>query len=126
MIEPRLSSTCIQVMYFSSPLTYTTCSSIQYLLSPSLRLLREETMSFNTIPVLDLSLSRDPKTKPGFLEDLRHALLHVGFLYISNMGIDDALIQDVITQGKLFFDLPEEKKLEVQMKNAPSFLGMNE
>ena len=80
-------------------------------------------MSFCTIPVLDLSQARDPETKPAFLEELRHALLEVGFLYISNIGIDKALLQDVIREGISFFDLPEEKKLEVQMKNAPSFLG---
>ena len=80
-------------------------------------------MSFTSIPLLDLSLSRNPETKPAFLESLREALLEVGFLYIKNTGIDNALIEDVITQGKAFFDLPEEKKLEIQMKNVPSFLG---
>ena len=80
-------------------------------------------MSFSTIPVLDLSLARDPKTKPVFLEDLRNALLDVGFLYIKNTGIDELLTQDVISQGKAFFDLPEEAKLEIQMKNCASFLG---
>lgn len=80
-------------------------------------------MSFSSLPVLDLSLSNDPNTKPDFLDSLRHALLVVGFFYISNTGIDDSLIQDVITQGKAFFDLPEEKKLEIQMKKVPSFLG---
>lgn len=82
-------------------------------------------MSFSSIPILDLSLARNPDTKPSFLESLRQALLEVGFLYIQNIGISDALIEDVITQGKAFFDLPEEKKMEVQMKNAPSFLGIS-
>ncbi|KAL9134234.1 MAG: hypothetical protein Q9175_004582 [Cornicularia normoerica] len=82
-------------------------------------------MSFDAIPVLDLSLSRHPDTKPAFLDSLRDALLDVGFLYITNTGIDDALIQDVIEQGKAFFSLSEEQKLEVQMKNVPSFLGYN-
>ncbi|KAI4123728.1 MAG: hypothetical protein LQ347_006035, partial [Umbilicaria vellea] len=79
-------------------------------------------MSFTSIPIIDLSLARNPSTKPAFLDSLRHALLEVGFLYISNTGIPDALIADVITQGKAFFDLPEEKKLEIQMANVPSFL----
>ncbi|KAL2039231.1 hypothetical protein N7G274_007899 [Stereocaulon virgatum] len=82
-------------------------------------------MSFKHIPVLDLSLARNEDTKPAFLDSLRNALLDVGFLYIKNTGIDDALIQDVIEQGKAFFNLPEDKKLEVQMKNVPSFLGYN-
>ena len=80
-------------------------------------------MSFHAIPVLDLSLSRHPDTKPAFLDSLRKALLDVGFLYIKNTGIDDALIQDVIEQGKAFFSLPEEQKMDIQMKNVPSFLG---
>ena len=81
-------------------------------------------MSFNSLPILDLALSRDPNTKPAFLKSLRKVLLEVGFLYIKNTGIDDALIQDVIAQGRAFFDLPTEKKLEIEMKNAPSFLGI--
>ena len=81
-------------------------------------------MSFSAIPVLDLSLVRNQETKPAFLDSLRNALLDVGFLYIKNTGIDDSLIQDVIEQGKAFFDLPDEKKLEIQMKKKPSFLGM--
>jgi isopenicillin N synthase-like dioxygenase len=80
-------------------------------------------MSFSSIPILDLSLAKSPSTKPAFLSDLRNALLDVGFLYISNTGIDQSLIDAVITNGKAFFDLPDEAKLAVQMKNAPSFLG---
>ena len=82
-------------------------------------------MSFTSLPILDLSLARNKSTKPAFLESLRNILLDVGFLYITNTGIDDSLIRDVIEQGKAFFDLPEEKKLEVQMKNKPSFLGIH-
>lgn len=82
------------------------------------------TMSFDAIPVLDLSAARSPDTKPSFLDSLRHALLEVGFLYIKNTGISEQLIDEVILEGKKFFDLPTEKKLEVEMKNAASFLGM--
>ncbi|EXJ61943.1 hypothetical protein A1O7_02375 [Cladophialophora yegresii CBS 114405] len=82
-------------------------------------------MSFSSIPILDLSLARDPTTKPQLLNELRHALLEVGFLYIKNTGIPENLINEVISLGKAFFDLPEEKKLEIEMKNAPSFLGYN-
>jgi isopenicillin N synthase-like dioxygenase len=81
-------------------------------------------MSFQTIPTLDLSLARNPETKPTFLSDLRHALLEVGFLYIKNTGIDEGLIRDVVREGKGFFELPQEKKLEIEMKNKGSFLGM--
>ena len=80
-------------------------------------------MPFKEIPILDLSLARSEETMSSFLNDLRHALLEVGFLYLKNTGISPELSQGVIEQGKSFFDLPMEKKLEVEMKNAPSFLG---
>jgi isopenicillin N synthase-like dioxygenase len=82
-------------------------------------------MSFTEVPVLDLSLADNPTTKPALLTSLRHALLEVGFLYISHTGIPEELIQDVQVLGKKFFDLPVEEKLKIEMKNAKSFLGYN-
>ena len=67
-------------------------------------------MSFTSIPVLDLALAKDPATKPAFLDDLRHALMEVGFLYLKNVGIPDELVQRVIAEGKAFFDIPDEEK----------------
>ncbi len=83
------------------------------------------TMSFDSIPVLDLSLADSPATKSALLDSLRHALLEVGFLYIKNTGLPPELISKVITLGKAFFQLPEEEKLKCEMKNAKSFLGYN-
>lgn len=80
-------------------------------------------MSFTEIPVLDLSLARNESTKPAFLDALRDALLHVGFLYLKNTGIQQDLFDRVCAEGIAFFDLPEEEKLRIEMKNTPSFLG---
>ncbi|KAI0473783.1 putative isopenicillin N synthetase [Xylariaceae sp. FL0804] len=80
-------------------------------------------MSFTSVPILDLAQARDPSTKPAFLADLRHALMEVGFLYLRNVGIPDELWRRVISEGRAFFDIPEEEKLKIEMKNAPSFLG---
>ncbi|RMZ92166.1 hypothetical protein DV736_g635, partial [Chaetothyriales sp. CBS 134916] len=82
-------------------------------------------MSFSSIPILDLSLADSPSTKPELLNQLRHALLEVGFIYIKNTGIPEDLVARVITFGKAFFQLPEEEKLKCEMKNAKSFLGYN-
>ena len=81
-------------------------------------------MSFDSVPILDLSHARKTDTKPAFLSSLRQALLEVGFLYIKNTGLKASLVHDVIIQGKAFFDLPHEEKLKIQMKNKPSFLGI--
>jgi isopenicillin N synthase-like dioxygenase len=80
-------------------------------------------MAFNEIPVLDLSEARSEKTKPEFLRKLRNALLNVGFLYIKNFGIDQELCDRVCDQGIRFFDLPNDEKLRIEMKNQASFLG---
>lgn len=80
-------------------------------------------MAFTEIPVLDLSEARSDSSKPDFLRKLRDALLNVGFLYIKNAGIDQALYDRVCEEGIRFFDLPEEEKLRIEMKNKPSFLG---
>ncbi|KAI3555898.1 2OG-Fe(II)oxygenase superfamily protein [Colletotrichum abscissum] len=83
-------------------------------------------MSFTSIPILDLALAQDPETKPQFLNDLRHALMEVGFLYLKNVGIPDELFKRVIKEGKGFFDIPTEEKLKIEMKNAKSFLGYSQ
>jgi isopenicillin N synthase-like dioxygenase len=67
-------------------------------------------MSFTSIPILDLDLSRDPATKPEFLNQLRHALMEVGFLYLKNVGISQELWDEIIKEGKSFFDIPQEEK----------------
>ena len=80
--------------------------------------------TFSSLPILPLSHALDPTTKPKFLEDLRHALLNVGFLYLSETGLPDQLIKDVITECQGFFvKLPQEEKERIEMKNEKSFLG---
>ncbi|KAK5109949.1 hypothetical protein LTR62_006438 [Meristemomyces frigidus] len=80
-------------------------------------------MAFHEIPILDLSEARAASTKPAFLHQLRDALLKVGFLYIKNTGIKEELFDRVCDQGIRFFDLSDEEKMRIEMKNQPSFLG---
>lgn len=83
-----------------------------------------EPQTFTELPILPLSQALDPKTKPQFLERLRDALLNVGFLYLSETGIPDSLIEDVVRECRDFFErLPEEEKERIEMKNEKSFLG---
>ncbi|KAL9089282.1 MAG: hypothetical protein Q9165_005850 [Trypethelium subeluteriae] len=80
--------------------------------------------NFNAIPTLPLAQARDPKTKPAFLDALRSALLNVGFLYLSETGLDEELVERVCAETRRFFEeLPEEEKLKIEMKNEKSFLG---
>jgi isopenicillin N synthase-like dioxygenase len=84
------------------------------------------TPSFTSVPVLQLSLARDPSTKPAFLVELRDALLNVGFLYLSGTGLPNDLIGKVCKLTTDFFDediLPLREKERIEMKNEKSFLG---
>ncbi|XP_014550538.1 hypothetical protein COCVIDRAFT_115180 [Bipolaris victoriae FI3] len=80
--------------------------------------------AFSQIPILPLSAALSPDTKPQFLADLRSALLHVGFLYLSETGLPEALVQRVVSECRRFFEeLPVEEKEAIEMKNEKSFLG---
>ena len=80
--------------------------------------------TFAEVPVLSLAAARDPATKPAFLEALRDALLDVGFLYLSDTGLPEDLVAEVVREtGRFFEDLPWEEKERIEMKNEKSFLG---
>ncbi|KAF1832572.1 Clavaminate synthase-like protein [Decorospora gaudefroyi] len=80
--------------------------------------------TFTQLPILPLSHALDASTKPQFLQDLRSALLNVGFLYLSETGLRDTLVQDVVAECRRFFEeLPQEEKEGIEMKNEKSFLG---
>jgi hypothetical protein len=80
--------------------------------------------TFDALPILPLAQALDPATKPKFLSDLRHALLNVGFLYLSETGLPEQLVRDVIRECRGFFkDLPLAEKEKIEMKNEKSFLG---
>lgn len=77
--------------------------------------------SFTVIPVLDYSLSTSNKS--AFLADLRYALVNVGFFYLVNAPIKPQIRQDLVKKCRAIFDLPLEKKLEIEMVNSKHFLG---
>ncbi|EAU90993.1 iron/ascorbate oxidoreductase [Coprinopsis cinerea okayama7 len=76
---------------------------------------------FSSVPVLDYSLALSPSTKPQFLTQLRHALINVGFLYLSNHPISG--IPALLDYIPKLFALPQEEKDKVAMVNSPHFLG---
>ena len=79
--------------------------------------------SFSEIPTIDLSLALFPSTRPTLLKQLHNALVNVGFLYISNHGISDPVVNDLITILPDLFSLPEHAKEEIALHNSPHFLG---
>lgn len=78
---------------------------------------------FSSVPVLDYTLSKDPATHQRFLDQLRDALVNVGFLYLSNPPVSRDDINLVIDYAPKLFALPQEKKDKLLMRNNLHFLG---
>ena len=79
--------------------------------------------AFTSIPILDYSQVSSAHTKGAFLFDLRNALVNVGFFYLVNAPIATGVRDELIDQTFRLFDLPLEKKLEIEMVNSKHFLG---
>lgn len=45
-------------------------------------------MSFSSIPIIDFARLQDPATKDETLAQLRDAIFVVGFLYLTNHGLE--------------------------------------
>ncbi len=67
----------------------------------------------------------DPADKAAFLADLRHAARDIGFFYLINHGVDDALQYEVQRQSQRFFALDEAQKQQVGDDPLPHFRGYN-
>ncbi len=76
--------------------------------------------------ITDLDLARyHSAERDAFLTDLRHAARDIGFFYLINHGVDDALQHAVQREAQRFFALPDEQKQQVAMIHSPHFRGYN-
>ncbi|KDR66376.1 hypothetical protein GALMADRAFT_1158917 [Galerina marginata CBS 339.88] len=83
----------------------------------------EATVDFSSVPILDYSLLDSPDGRPRFLDQLRHALINVGFLYLSNHPVSQTDIDQLISYIPKLFALPQEAKDKIRMENSEHFLG---
>lgn len=72
----------------------------------------------NALPIVDIAglLSDNPNQWQRVASDIRAACLDKGFMYVVGHGISRELQEAVIKQSAAFFGLPEETKLNVDMK----------
>ena len=75
------------------------------------------------IPILDLSLMKDPDSRPALLKQLHAALFDVGFLYIINHDVPTDTITRLTSLLPDLFRLPAEQKARLSKLNSPHFLG---
>ena len=92
-----------------------------------LQMLYPTTMStikdFSSVPILDYSLLNSSLERASFITQLRHALINVGFLYLSNHPVSQADIDLLINYIPKLFALPQEAKEKIRMVHSEHFLG---
>ena len=66
----------------------------------------------NTIPNVDLQdfVSGDPQRKQKFITEIGNAFEQIGFVALSGHFLPDTLVDDLYTEVKNFFNLPQEIK----------------
>ncbi|KDN43352.1 hypothetical protein RSAG8_06136, partial [Rhizoctonia solani AG-8 WAC10335] len=54
---------------------------------------------------------------------IREACIQVGFFYVKNHGVDEAVIAPAVDAARRFFDLPLEEKMKYDFHKSPKFKG---
>ncbi|KAG8945487.1 hypothetical protein FRC04_000772 [Tulasnella sp. 424] len=125
MAARYLSTTTLRAASYSSARS----SRVEYgiIRLRSLATLAETVRSDATfgIPVVDFGKfkSNDPATKLATAKEVVDAFKEVGFVYLSNHGIQDEKITNAFKKSKQFFDLPEEKKVALAWEDPRSNRG---
>lgn len=72
----------------------------------------------NNIPSVDLAdfLSKDPKRKQKFVNEIGTAYEEIGFVSLKNHFLGDQLVGELYKEVKNFFDLPLEVKKEYEIE----------
>lgn len=77
-----------------------------------------------TLPILDISRLRGTvEDRAAFLAELRDAAHDVGFCYVVGHGVPAEVTQGIFGVLKRFFELPVERRLEIENVNSPQFRG---
>lgn len=66
--------------------------------------------SFDSVPIVDLSMFRDGTNRQQIANVIGRAARDVGFFYIVNHGVDGVVVDAALHQAKQFFNLPLEEK----------------
>ena len=80
-----------------------------------------------TIPIVDLGpyLAGEPGALERTARELRVALTEIGFYFIINHGVPEALIHGAFQQAARFHGLPLDRKMEVRVdKHNVGYLPM--
>ncbi|MGM9425233.1 isopenicillin N synthase family dioxygenase [Hydrogenophaga sp. MI9] len=78
-----------------------------------------------SLPILDLSDFTDgaPVQREAFVARLRETAHHIGFFYLTGLGVPPGQVQELVQTARAFFALPDADKQAIHMANSPHFRG---
>jgi isopenicillin N synthase-like dioxygenase len=81
--------------------------------------------SFTEIPIIDVAplFSDDPAARQKLADEIRLACMRVGFFYIKNHGVPQAIIDRAYDRVKEFYALPIEDKLAYHVSKSGCHRG---
>ena len=81
--------------------------------------------AFHEIPVIDFTdaFNKDPEKRKALARKIYDACVRVGFFYIRNHRVDNAVMKRVFAAAKDFFSLPLEEKMEIDLNKSLHFRG---
>jgi len=87
--------------------------------------LRGTRVALEEIPVIDFGsfLTGDLATRKGVAQAIGAACHNIGFFYLVNHGISEALVARSFAEAKRFFDLPMDRKLAIDIEKSPCHRG---
>lgn len=80
--------------------------------------LASKKISFNEIPIVDISALIDGSNPQKVAEELAYICENIGFLYVRNHGVDKQLIKAAYDLTEQFFALPLEEKEKLNIINS--------
>ncbi|MEX0303339.1 MAG: isopenicillin N synthase family dioxygenase [Leisingera sp.] len=80
--------------------------------------LRAQRVSFDKIPVIDISALNSGGSLFDVAKEIRWALTNVGFFYVKNHGVPKAVMSGAFDETRAFFDLPLEEKMDLHISKS--------
>ncbi|WP_052257675.1 isopenicillin N synthase family dioxygenase [Leisingera sp. ANG-DT] len=80
--------------------------------------LRAQRVSFDKIPVIDISALNTGGSLFEVAKEIRWALTNVGFFYVKNHGVPEAVVNGAFDETRAFFDLPLQDKMDLHISKS--------
>jgi isopenicillin N synthase-like dioxygenase len=82
-------------------------------------------LDFSEVPVIDIDsfVRGERRRESRTIAAIARACEDVGFMYVRNHGVPGSVLNRLVEQAKLFFDLPTAEKRSVAVEDSPQFRG---